>query len=68
MLAPFKGFYGLTTLVQLDSDTTIFVVAEDEPTLERSVNAILNGQREYVPEKTKPCILINPDLFPHSQS
>lgn len=67
MLNSFKGFYGVTTLVQIGTDS-IFIVAEDERSLERTVNTILAGEAEYISDRTKACILINQDLFPKSQS
>lgn len=65
MLKTFTGFYGLVASVQLDPDHRVFVVAADEPTLERAVNSLLAGEGEFNRERCKPGILIHPDLFPN---
>jgi hypothetical protein len=63
MLKPFTGYYGLVTTVSLSPDLRVLVIAEDEPPLERAVNVILAGEGEFVPEKARPCVLINPEVF-----
>ena len=63
-LQSFTGFSGFATVVRLNADTQVVVVAQDEPTLKRAVNLILAGQGEYAPQRTKPCLIINPDALP----
>jgi len=59
----FKGFYGVVSLVHLDDDTDVFVVAKDHTSLGRAVRT-LTGQDIYDESRAKPGLLINPEILP----
>jgi hypothetical protein len=59
----FTGFKGQASLIQIDPDTRIFVLARDPKTLATVLKAILPAV-EHDPANTKPAILISSEAFP----
>jgi hypothetical protein len=60
-LQSFKGYNGVATLVRVDG-AEMFLLAGTIEELEAAFTKV-NADGEFNPEKCKPAILVNPDLF-----